>query len=126
LFPEVSITCSVGDGIECSIFQTPPDRCLQDISYTYTFENVGTAPLTIIEATSELTGDTEPADLITFVGPEFLQPGQAITIVQERRVSYCSPDPIIAKLAAKANPGGCEDEATMVFTPSRRRALRGN
>jgi hypothetical protein len=121
LFPEVSITCSIlGDGTECGIFQTTPENCMQVIEYVYTFKSIGTAPLTIIEAMSNIIGNiggyTEPVDMIPYLVPTVLQPGQVTMTNQSLRVNYCSLDPIIVKVTSKANPGGCEDEATMVFS----------
>jgi hypothetical protein len=74
---------------------------------------------------SEITG-SEPFNLIEFVNPRTLEAGQAVVIFQQAMVDYCLTTPITTTVIVKADPGGCMDETTLEFLPSRRRVLRSN
>jgi hypothetical protein len=104
----------VGDGnVECKSFQTTPERCLYDNTYTYIFKNIGVATLDITEAMSQVPG-APPTDLIPFV-PMQLEAGQSTTVIQAQRVNYCQTDYVTATVMAKANPGQCEAQASHAF-----------
>lgn len=108
--------CEVGEGIECSSYQSTPDTCEVDNEYVYTFKNNGNATLEITEAVSQITRN-EPLDLIGVVIPKQLEAGTSTVVVTRQRVNYCK-DFVNATTVAKANPGQCEAEATYAFTPS--------
>jgi hypothetical protein len=73
-------------------------------------------------------------DLISFVAPKLLQPGQSTTIIQEQRIDYCQTIEVSATVKVKANSTGaegsiCSTESSYSFTPAQypiRRILRGN
>lgn len=112
---QVELTCTVGEGIDCSAYIPSPNSCLQNVAYASTFENTGSTPFDITVAESQF-GSQDPVSILPFLNPTKLSAGEASSYFQERKVNFCVDQVLTYFVRGQASPEPCQDEDKYFIT----------
>lgn len=101
---KVSVSCAASGDIDCNILAPPPDDqdCIQEVTYFYLLENVGSTPMTITALDRTLDGMT--VSFLNLLPTTELGIDESTVVTEMDTINICINQTINTTLSAEAVP----------------------